>query len=409
MTGYSVLLTCQNKQEARSLLPIADALRSSTDEAVTVDFLSQDDVYAQNVDDCLEAAGEEPMDLGLPFSLKSPYTTGPWYSKPILFYLLDSSLEPIAKEYDAIVSGIDGLPVRILAQHARETDTELFQLVVSFHDEKPDDGRSSAERVKQVGKQKLKRVLTVGLGYEFLTYPHYPGGSHSGKMFVPGRRVKRTLVERGVNEDRIRVTGTPRFRSLYSEEQKIAAPSETERSQILYLPSAFKLHGYERLQTLQREQIEAIASWVSDRSDLCFRIKPHPREDSAQYESVRKLDSVSVLDANYDIYDAIRESDVVTTVVSTAAYEAALLRRPVVLGLFPETERFGRWDIATDFPTAESEAEYANTVTELTGEDDAYVNAVESQVKTAQEVIDPSTPDSDEAIAQHIVRGLRDA
>lgn len=406
MTGTNILISCQNKQECEALQPVADKLRREPNIAA-VDFLSQDDIYAQGVTEFLLEYGESPFELGLPFQMRTPYTGEKWYLKLVIYRLLYSALYEYADNYGAIISGVDGLPIRILSQHSENTDTKIFQLIVSSHNSNSESSGTISEKAVKFGKRAAKYGLQLVSGYDFLTYPSTRGGSHSGLIFTPGRKVKQSLMESGIEEDRIQVTGIPRFKPLFSNSTDISAPIENEYIDILYLPGAFKMHGYEEQQMAQYKQIEIISSWISKQTKFRLTIKPHPREDSNQYNELGEKNNVSVKNPKCDLYEAIRNSDIVTTIASTAAYEAVLLRRPVIKGLFPYPELFrDRWNVTTEFPNFHSKMEYVNKLNSILTEDE-YIRTLKSQIKVAHQMIDPATPDSDEIISNTIINELK--
>jgi len=384
------------------MLPVADVLRDSAHLDVEIDFLLQDEIYNQNISELLHAADESTLDFGLPFSLDQPYPSAPRHLKLLTLYHLKHSKVSL-DEYDALVCGIDGLPVRILSEGAERHGIPMFQLLVSLHDENADEGRSFADRITLFVNKIAKKVLIHAFGYDFLSSPPHPGGSHSGLIFVSGERTKQVLASIGVNEQRIVVTGVPRFEPLYKNTGCGRRRSLSDEQRILYLPSAFLIHGYEKLDQIQWHQIESIISWM-DNTPTPFEliIKPHPRESDGKYKKLDQIDGVSVIPPDRDLYTEIHKSDVIVTIATTAAYEATLLRRPVIIGRFPASESFGDFAISDDFITVHSIEELESVLNRLR-DVDIYNDTVERGITVAKEVIDPATPNSDEAIANRIL------
>jgi CDP-glycerol glycerophosphotransferase (TagB/SpsB family) len=174
------------------------------------------------------------------------------------------------------------------------------------------------------------------------------GGFGCSAIAVAGSWEESILIERGVDPERIFITGSPEFDSLSIFE---SSPDIKQLRQelgidvadkvVLLLTSAEVKHGY--WSPIMRSIfitsiIKSLGSLMTDHMHLLIKI--HPVEDLDEYRRIVGLGHEWViLRKDIKLSDSINMSDVVITGYSTTVLEACALHKPViVLNIFGEPE-----------------------------------------------------------------------
>ena len=183
----------------------------------------------------------------------------------------------------------------------------------------------------------FKEVLSRALSSLDLSYlaPTYMGQGNCDEIAVMGRSTRRILAQRGVDVERIHVTGQPRFDRVLKSEQ---SPEDIRRR--LDLPDGFivtvftsaygtNLHSH-TLQSKQERFVNELVRQLEEvNSDsVLLLIKPHPREPLVNYKVPADCTSVRLL-LDASSIDVIAASDVVISVPSTVIVETCLYQKPL--------------------------------------------------------------------------------
>jgi hypothetical protein len=400
-----ILFTCQNRQEVDALLPVADELEGRPASSIQCRFLSQDFMFQQGVTEELRSRGRDPIGGEDLQNLETRYDDLSPVRKVQVIEQATRSLSGVMEDFDALVSGIDGLPVRYLVQQAGRQEKPWFQLLPSLFLE---DGYPGTEPLSLQGVG--KRLLAVHPRFRFLSRPDQPCRSGDGRIYVMGERVRDSLQPSGVDGDRIRVTGIPRFAELFEVEEgddEDSAEIWEPPIDVLYIPGSWHGHGKHAIHEAQQAQLEALATFVESHDAYRLVIKEHPREARRFYDWLRGREpEVEFLPPGSDPREAIRRCQVVVTIGSTLAYEAALLDTPVIVPEFPgrvteETHLHRR-----DFEPAASVDELSAILDWLRQDASVRTATVRDQREAVTRTISPRSPDASTMIATEIAETI---
>jgi hypothetical protein len=152
------------------------------------------------------------------------------------------------------------------------------------------------------------------------------------KISVPGEFIKDLLINCGIDESRVVVTGRPTYDALIRVEESFKKEQICKK---LGLDPARKILVYatENLPPWEIQPlVYALCRIMKKLSDVQFVIKVHPSEPSLSlYERVSKNVGVQCLitrEAN--IYEILFVCDLMITMFSTTALDAMILDKPVV-------------------------------------------------------------------------------
>ena len=400
-----ILLTGQNTQEAAALVAIAEQLAATVPD-LEYEFLTQDALYGQDVGTYLEREGHPLRELEPAVRFEKIWPRAPLWKRLAFLLSAPASAAGLAAEYDAIISGSESLATWMLLSEAEERGIPSFRVCVSYLESGslPQGGW----RLQLKGAAKTLLSLVPRLSY--LGYAGRPGEAPYDRYYVMGDRSRQYLADRGVDRDRIVVSGIPRFRSHF--ERAGTWPTEAlpeNRPTLLYIVSAFKTHGRPVLHRRQNEQIRRIVAAADGCRDprcrLC--IKLHPRGEKADFAWLEDTPAwVTVLDGPVDIFELFYRSHLLTSIVSTMSYEAAIVGCPVALSVFPDLLEVRPRAIHGDFPLAESPEELLDRLYRLhrdpRGERCQYPGADE-----IADVMHPGTAGAAAAIAGDIAERAR--
>ncbi|WP_336329167.1 hypothetical protein [Haloarcula sp. CGMCC 1.2071] len=403
-----LLFSCHNSQEVENFVPVAEAIEDRN-RSVSIDFLSQDPIYRQDATEALSEHDVSTIDTDIyPYALEEPYAFVSALDKVRAMYHTASALQPLAAEYDLIVFGYDGIPMRAMAAAADRASVPTVQIVQGFLHQRPTLEPGLTNRVAHVTKgvarsQLLARLPRLG----FLRRDQTTGRGHDGEIYVAGEHTKDTLVVSGVDPKRVTVTGVPRFRRLFERADEDLSVGGEQPFDVLYICSGYASHGLPTMAEVQQEQIERLSREAVERG-IRFEVRPHPRSRGEWHRLVPDSDLVTISETSTDLYQSIMDSDVVVTINSTVAYEAALLGRPVILARFPEAdcEWIADAPMADDFRVVTSPTMLFDLVEEIGTTQSVAQQVVQTGRENAYRVIDRNTPDSPETIATALLETI---
>jgi len=197
----------------------------------------------------------------------------------------------------------------------------------------------------------------------------------------------------------------PRFAPLFELGESSKFPQQHGNINILYIPGAFASHGLNTHHHLQQRQIREIVEYISqdESGRYLFIVKMHPREREEDYTWMRKYDSfVRIVPSSTNLYETILSSHVVVTILSTVAYEAVLLKKPVIVARFPEPNLLSQKYIVDDFQVVDSVQKLMESILKIIDNRELYTDLVENECQSVYKVIDRKTPESASLIAQQI-------
>lgn len=194
-----------------------------------------------------------------------------------------------------------------------------------------------AEYAAQIAASELgiKRICFLDLPDEYMMQRVYgmPGGV---ELCVADGYIREKMIEIGFPSDSLHVTGNPAFDEL-REVKACDIEAIKERVQfssgvkvILWAsqiePEKDPVTGEIADSELPRKIEKALRKMVSNREDLRLIVRYHPNEDQEFLEEK----NVYLSPKGEDINVLLNSCDVIVTMTSTVAFQAAYLRKPVV-------------------------------------------------------------------------------
>jgi hypothetical protein len=216
---------------------------------------------------------------------------------------------------------------------------------------------STMDRMRGVARRFGSRILHR-LGIDYLASSRYGQGG-ADVVCVTGPITRQTVLDLGVSERRVVVTGQPRYDSLAQ------IPRAPTKGRVVWFTTPFQMA---RLglgaQLRQLALAHELANELYEQGWHLI-VKPHPREVAEAYETqIAPHGAVSMVSAG----EALAEAEVAIVGISSVVEEASLLRVPVVVpGRTLHGDRFEAVLPPADrFPRFESAAEAAALCTVLT-------------------------------------------
>ena len=155
------------------------------------------------------------------------------------------------------------------------------------------------------------------------------GSSIPDKVFVIDSIAKQDLIDIGIDQNKIKVTGSPSFENI----EKLYANFKTKESsciEIVFLSQPVSDLYQERFGLNELVILNFFINTLN-KSQLAYnlKVKPHPRERTEKYkELVSRYDNdITLLEPQCDVYEMMIESDLVVGIVSSALIEASILRK----------------------------------------------------------------------------------
>lgn len=192
--------------------------------------------------------------------------------------------------------------------------------------------------LRRVFRDLLKEMLSMTLSRVNLNYlaPKYMGQGGCSYIAVMGEATKRVLVARGCKSESIVVVGQPRYDDINYTREKVQELKKrldipAEGLVLSVFTSAYQTNLFSTY--LQKQQEEFVNRFVLALSqalekDVILLLKPHPRENAANYiiESNGRL-SLQLIQTGFSSLDIIAISNFVLTVPSTILAEISLLQK----------------------------------------------------------------------------------
>ncbi|WP_054023709.1 UDP-N-acetylglucosamine 2-epimerase [Bacillus sp. FJAT-28004] len=147
--------------------------------------------------------------------------------------------------------------------------------------------------------------------------------------FVWGKNYKEWLERRGIHSGKIIITGNLRFehakQEVPSTKEKFLARSNvpTNHTIVLYTTQPFEA-------SVSNEIMRWISSASNHSQPVTFLIKPHPN-DTVDYSKYTASPQVKLLSKDAGLYDALSSADIVMTISSNTAIEAAMLDKAIIV------------------------------------------------------------------------------
>lgn len=147
--------------------------------------------------------------------------------------------------------------------------------------------------------------------------------------FVWGQNYKDWLERRGIQPSQIRVTGNLRFQ--YAKKETPVARETFLAGK--YIPPEHTIVLY-TTQPFDASVSHEVMKWITIASrrlqSVTFLIKPHPN-DKVDYKRYTASPFIKLLPKDGGLYDALHSADIVTTISSNTAIEAAMLDKAIIV------------------------------------------------------------------------------
>ncbi len=179
------------------------------------------------------------------------------------------------------------------------------------------------DRLKLLAELVLSKMRNINYGW---------GCAGCSRIAVSGPYFKNLLVQRKIDPDKIIVTGQPRFDRLYSSSIKLVK-SDKEIIKILWTTLPAVEAGY-CSENDWKKYVSMIINTVDKLPSYELFIKLHPLEKMEKYESFAKKPHIHIYRDSLD--DLLRDCDILLTLFSTTAIEAAILKKPAIIIKFME-------------------------------------------------------------------------
>lgn len=203
----------------------------------------------------------------------------------------------------------------------------------------------------------------------------------SDRIAVWGERWQKVMQKKGVEPQKIEITGAPQFDHLshYSRKdqsqvrEQLSVPVDSGTFTVLLASQPFD-------DTIRSSLIQTAVDTVSDLPDVELLLRPHPREDIELHNNAATgLPNVQVT-ANDDIHDILFASDVVLALRSTVVLEASLLNRPVIiLNISAEKPPISEFSEQNGFTEVTNSVEAKQCIEEMKSNPDSTEGYVKKQ------------------------------
>ena len=206
--------------------------------------------------------------------------------------------------------------------------------------------------------------------------------------------VKHALLNKGVADSKIIVTGNPRFERLIINYSNAETSNLTKKSigekliKILYISQSFvedNIIGISDWNALMKSIVQLL-----EKSSIFITIRPHPREDVLKFNKYLINDRI-IIDENSSLGSAIQSSDILITVNSTTALEAKCLGVPVISINCDKISKQTRNNFPSDIPIAHSVQELFLQIEDVLNKKNYYTNNnsySENQIGSCRRIVD---------------------
>lgn len=163
------------------------------------------------------------------------------------------------------------------------------------------------------------------------------------KICIMDELGKKLLIEEGMDEHRICVTGQPHFETLQRKYNDINIQKDRERFTVIYVSEPIlqdydsgdeeKLYWGFNEHTMYNKLIECLHQISDDiKKKIDVIIRPHPREKLTYWEQVKKdyIDINVSIDNKTDTFELLKKADVVCGMSSMFLLEANICKVPII-------------------------------------------------------------------------------
>lgn len=196
----------------------------------------------------------------------------------------------------------------------------------------------------------------------------------SKHVAVWGETAKGFFEEKGIEPDRLHVTGAPHFDGLAGHDPDVAAVREQ-----LGVPDGDAIVTVASQpfdDEVRRSILDGVVNRVAPLEGVTAVLRPHPREDVALHrEFADGSDEDIRLAAETDIHDLLSASDLLLAVNSTVIFEASLLGTPVLVLSFTDERDHPLYSPDNGYPCVTDSARLGDTVTDALGGDQRGLRA----------------------------------
>jgi hypothetical protein len=236
------------------------------------------------------------------------------------------TLAAAVADTSVLVIGNDGAMQRVMANVVRRSGGAVLMVLDGLLS--PDDP-SRWRQVRAVSKRATFRLLEkVGLGHYSPSEVGYMETTRSFAMTEGVAAVLRSR-RRGQVVDVVTLPRLERQRDLVLR-LRDRTPAD-DRRRFTYFTSAFLWHGDNVGHHNQERDLDDVAEFARLHPEHRYGVRIHPRESLADYEGRSWPPNVEVTRHPDPLEVDLATSDVVVTARSTAAFEAWLVRVPVLL------------------------------------------------------------------------------
>jgi len=185
---------------------------------------------------------------------------------------------------------------------------------------------------KDISSFFVQHGLTTEKGF----HSEYPITSET--IYVYGQRAKEWYVDKGVNEEKIVVSGSPRYDSL-TNVSKDSWKKIKKRYNINETSVKITLATQPWNQTITQKQISYCVEAIKKSSvNIDLLVKPHPRNDESVLKKLTGVKFINLISKDADIGPLLKYSNVVVTYNSTVGLESMAFGTPVVVTNFVDIE-----------------------------------------------------------------------
>ena len=231
--------------------------------------------------------------------------------------------------------------VKYVETGARTLDRERPDVVLTKA-----DGPTPVRTFVNVAKSRGVPTVLVQHGVKSPVNDYVPPSEH---VAVWGEAAKGFFEQKGLDSERLHVTGAPHFDGL--------ADYEADREHIRASLDIPNDHAVVTLASqpfddeIRRSILDSVLTYVAPLDDVTVVLRPHPREDNNLHrEFADRSDGTVRLAPEADIHDLVAASDLVLAINSTVIFEASLLGTPVLVLSFTDERDHPFYSPANGYP-----------------------------------------------------------
>ena len=322
----------QNKTHIDNMLPVAERLHS---EGFKVIFLNAQKIYKQYIFPEIFPFKIIEMDLKpqLAFSFLSSF-------KKILFLMHFVKYVRLSQlnSFDLFIYGNDGALQRVFIskfknkKHILILDGMISDYTFSFKNLLKNSDNIIID-IKIFIIDRMKYILNKCFAYIPYNYylPSDVGCSRLDKIFVLSDYINNVIRNQRLRSTKIITSGMPRYKFLKKDDSK-----ESDIRKMTFITGAYVWHNDIFADKLQHKTISVLINNIKNNqlNDFELTIRVHPREDINNYKYLLDYNFIKVEDSSVNIYDTIRQSDVIIAPNSTVMLEAMFIDKKVIFLFF---------------------------------------------------------------------------